>query len=307
MPDEKPTSTQTTNVPALVLEGGGFRGMFTAGVLDVLMERGLTDFSSVWGTSAGAMNAVSFKSGQIGRTMRVMLAFRDDKRFMSLLSFAKTGDMTGGEFVYDHVQNELDPCDRVAFEENPMPMWAVASDVTFGTAGYLPVRHFPEDAQKVRASASLPGVSNIVDIEGHRYLDGGTTDAIPYAVAMGLDGARQVEGHTPAERALVVLTQDRDYVKKGVMEQVALRSHRYDAFPYYTEALRTRPERYNACRERLWELEREGRCLVIAPEKPVTVGVMEHEGAPLLDLYLQGRRQAEARLAEVDEFLHPVE
>lgn len=307
MTDQKPEDCQLDALPALVLEGGGFRGMFTAGVLDVLLERGLTDFSSVWGTSAGAMNAVSFKSGQIGRTMRVMLAFRDDKRFMSLLSFAKTGDMTGGDFVYDHVQNELDPCDNLAFEQNPMPMWAVASDVTFGTAGYLPVCHMPADAQKVRASASLPGVSNIVDIEGHRYLDGGTTDAIPYAVAMGLEGARRVEGHAPARRALVVLTQDRKYVKTGGVEQVALRSHRYDAFPYYTEALRTRPERYNACRQQLWGLEKQGRCLVIAPEKPVTVGVMEHEGAPLLDLYLQGRRQAEARLAEIDAFLHPAD
>lgn len=305
MPDVQLASSRLTDVPALVLEGGGFRGMFTAGVLDVLLERGLTDFSSVWGTSAGAMNAVSFKSGQIGRTMRVMLAFRDDKRFMSLLNFAKTGDVTGGDFVYDHVQNELDPCDNEAFEANPMPMRAVASDVTFGTAGYLPVRHMPEDAQKVRASASLPGVSNIVDIDGHRYLDGGTTDAIPYAVAMGLEGSRRVEGHTPASRTLVVLTQDRDYVKTGGFEQVALRSHRYDSFPYYTEALRTRPERYNACRQQLWGLEEAGRCLVIAPEKPVTVGVMEHEGAPLLDLYLQGRRQAEARLAEIDAFLHP--
>lgn len=271
------------------------------------MERGLTDFQSVWGTSAGAMNAVSFKSGQIGRTMRVMLAFRDDKRFMSFLSFAKTGDMTGGEFVYDHVQNELDPCDNRAFEENPMPMWAVASDVTFGTAGYLPVCHMPEDAQKVRASASLPGVSNIVDIDGHRYLDGGTTDAIPFGVALGLPGSRAVEGHVPASRALVVVTQDRDFVKHGTTEQMVLRSHRYDSFPYYIDALRSRAERYNACRQQLWELEASGRCLVIAPEKPVTVGVMEHEGAPLLDLYLQGRRQAEARLAEVDAFLHPEE
>ena len=196
MPDTNQSSQPTA--PALVLEGGGFRGMFTAGVLDVLMERGLTDFQSVWGTSAGAMNAVSFKSGQIGRTMRVMLAFRDDKRFMSFLSFAKTGDMTGGEFVYDHVQNELDPCDNRAFEENPLPMWAVASDVTFGTAGYLPVCHMPEDAQKVRASASLPGVSNIVDIDGHRYLDGGTTDAIPFGLAWA-SGFAHSRGARPRE------------------------------------------------------------------------------------------------------------
>lgn len=298
-------AAEKTNVPALVLEGGGFRGMFTAGVLDVLLERGLTDFSSVWGVSAGAMNAVSFKSRQIGRTMRVMLAFRDDKRFMSFLNIAKTGDITDGEFVYDTVQNELDPCDDETFMENPMVMYAVASDVTFGTAGYLPVEHLPEDALKVRASASLPLVSRMVEIDGHRYLDGGTTDSIPFAVAMGLEGAREVEGYTPAERALVVVTQDRGYQKGAGSEALAIRSHRYDNYPYYLEALDTRGPRYNAQREQLWELEREGRCLVIAPEKPVEVGVMETAGAPLLDLYLQGRRQAEARLAEIDEFLNP--
>ena len=293
----------TTDVPALVLEGGGFRGIFTAGVLDVLMERGLTRFSSVWGTSAGAMNAVSFKSRQIGRTMRVMLAFRDDSRFMGLASLAKTGDIAGGEFVYETVQNELDPCDNDAFEENPLRMYAVASNVTFGTADYLPVVHLPEDAVKVRASASLPGVSRMVEIDGQRYLDGGTTDSIPFAAAMGLDGAREVAGHTPADRALVVVTQDRGYEKGAGSEAMVLRSRRYESYPYYTEALRTRGPRYNAQRERLWELEREGRCLVIAPEKPVEVGVMETTGAPLLDLYLQGRRQAEARLAEIDAFL----
>lgn len=289
--------------PALVLEGGGFRGMFTAGVLDVLMERGLTGFSSVWGVSAGALNAVSFKSGQIGRTMRIMLAFRDDKRFMSFQSLAKTGDIAGGKFVYETIQEELDPCDNEAFEENPMPMFAVASNVTFGTADYLRVSQLPADAVRVRASASLPGMSRMVEIGGQRYLDGGTTDSIPFAVAMGLPGARRVEGHEPVDRALVVVTQDRGYQKGAGTEAMVLRSHRYDDFPYYTEALRTRGPRYNAQREQLWDLEREGRCLVIAPEKPVEVGVMETAGAPLLDLYLQGRRQAEARLAEIDAFL----
>ncbi len=289
--------------PALVLEGGGFRGMFTAGVLDVLLERGLTGFSSVWGVSAGAMNAVSFKSRQIGRTMRIMLAYRDDLRFMSFLSLAKTGNMTGGEFVYETVQNELDPCDDDAFMENPMSMYAVVSNVTFGTPDYLRVAELPADVLKVRASAALPGVSRMVEIDGQRYLDGGTTDSVPFAAAMGLPGARKVEGHVPAVRSVVVLTQHRAYEKGPGTEAKLLRSHRYDAYPYYIEALRTRAERYNAQREQLWELERAGRCLVIAPDKPVEVGVMETSGGPLLDLYLQGRRQAEARLAEIDEFL----
>ena len=295
--------TEKTNVPALVLEGGGFRGLFTAGVLDVLQERGLYDFSSVWGVSAGAINASNFRSRQIGRTMRDMLAFRDDKRFMSLWSLATTGNMAGADFMYDEVQNHIDPCDVETFNASDLPMYAVVSDVTFGTPDYLPVYRFPDDIDRVRASASLPMVSRIVEIDGKRYLDGGTTDSIPFETAMGLPGAREIEGHVPAERALVVLTQDRGFVRGAGSEAIALKSHLYDAYPYYLEALATRGERYNAQRELLWKLEAEGRCLVIAPEEPVTVGNSERSGEPLLKLYVAGRRQAEARLAEIDAFL----
>ena len=291
--------------PALVLEGGGFRGMFTAGVLDVLQERGVYGFSGVWGVSAGAVNASNFRSRQIGRTMRDILAFRDDRRFMSLWSLATTGDMAGVDFLYDEVQNRLDPCDADAFNANETPMWAVVSDVTFGTPAYLPVRRYPEDIDRVRASASLPTVSRIVELDGHRYLDGGTTDSIPYAAALGLPGAPEVEGRPAAERALVVLTQDRGFVREqaGSGEQIALRSHRYDRYPYYLEALRTRAERYNAQRERLWELEDAGTCLVIAPEEPVRVGSSTRDGESLLALYVAGRRQALERIAEIEAFL----
>ena len=291
--------------PALVLEGGGFRGMFTAGVLDVLQERGVYGFSSVWGVSAGAVNASNFRSRQIGRTMRDILAFRDDRRFMSLWSLATTGDMAGVDFMYDEVQNRLDPCDADAFNASETPMWAVVSDVTFGTPAYLPVRRYPEDIDRVRASASLPTVSRIVELDGHRYLDGGTTDSIPYAAALGLPGAPEVEGRPAAERALVVLTQDRGFVREqaGSGEQIALRSHRYDRYPYYLEALRTRAERYNAQRERLWELEDAGTCLVIAPEEPVRVGSSTRDGESLLALYVAGRRQALERIAEIEAFL----
>ena len=291
--------------PALVLEGGGFRGMFTAGVLDVLQERGAYGFSGIWGVSAGAVNASNFRSRQIGRTMRDILAFRDDRRFMSLWSLATTGDMAGVDFMYDEVQNRLDPCDTDAFNASETPMWAVVSDVTFGTPAYLPVRRYPEDIDRVRASASLPTVSRIVELDGHRYLDGGTTDSIPYAAALGLPGAPEVEGRPAAERALVVLTQDRGFVREqaGSGEQIALRSHRYDRYPYYLEALRTRAERYNAQRERLWELEDAGTCLVIAPEEPVRVGSSTRDGESLLALYVAGRRQALERTAEIEAFL----
>ena len=135
---------------ALVLEGGGFRCMFTAGVLDVLMEHGLYDFGSVWGVSAGSISASSFKSRQIGRTARIMLAFRDDRRFMSFWSLLTTGNIAGGEFMYEEVQNVLDPCDVKTFNGNPTRMFSVASNVVFGTADYLECKSFPEDVAKVQ-------------------------------------------------------------------------------------------------------------------------------------------------------------
>lgn len=299
------TQAQTTTGNALVFEGGGFRGMFTAGVSDVLSEHGLVNFDSVWGVSAGAIIASSFKSRQLGRSMRIMLTFRDDRRFMSLWSWATTGNLAGGEFMYDEVQNHLDPSDDATFNESPLRMYAVASDITFGMPAYLECRHFPEDVVKVQASASMPLVSQMVEIGGHRYLDGGTTDSIPFEAALGRHGATTPTDYQPAQRALVVLTRDRAYEKDGSSEHLVLRSHRYDGFPYYTEALETRKDRYNACRERLFDLEAQegGPVLVIAPEEPVEVATNESDGAKLLGLYLQGRRQTERRLEEIGEFL----
>lgn len=290
-------------VNALVLEGGGYRGVFTAGVLDVFMEHSLYDFASVWGTSAGALNASSFLSKQIGRTIRIMLSFRDDRRLMSFFSLATTGNITGGEFLYHTVQEELDPCDCETFNNNPTRMFVVASDVVFGTPRYFEVKQLPDDVEMIRASSSLPLVSTAVELEGHRYLDGGTTDSVAAEAALGVVSPPDVVDYEPAERAVVVLTQHREYQKGQQLERLALLSRRYKEYPLYVEALRTRAERYMEQRERLWELEREGRILVIAPEVPVTVSTNEHAGEPLLSLYLQGRSQAENRIREIEEFL----
>lgn len=290
---------------ALVLEGGGFRSMFTAGVCDVLQEQGIYDFSSVWGVSAGAINAASFKSRQIGRCMRIMLAFRDDRRFMSLWAWAKTGNLTGGDFMYDEVENHLDPSDDATFNANPLRMFCVATDVLFGTPAYLEAKRFPDDVDMVRASTSMPLVSRTCELDGHLYLDGGTSDSVPFETALGLPEGHELEGYQPAKRALVVLTQDRSYVKTLGTEGVVLRSRRYDDYPYYKEALRTRHTRYNEQRERLWGLEEEAdpRVLVLAPPEPVKVDVAGADGESLLTLYLQGRAEAEKHMEEIKAFL----
>ena len=241
---------------ALVLEGGSYRGIFTAGILDVLREKGVTNFESVWGVSAGAINAVSFRSKQMGRAMRIMLAFRDDPRFLSLRSLITTGDIACAEFMFDEIQNHLDPCDNEEFNQNPMQMYVVASDVTFGTSAYLHVKKFPEDIAMIRASTAMPTVSRIVELDGHRYLDGGTTDSIPFAAALGLpDGkaerAVDIPDHKPAKKALVIVTQDRNFVKTDTNEQFAIRSQLYSAYPYFETALASRAERCRCHNDRI--------------------------------------------------------
>ena len=298
-----PLSADNRN--ALVLEGGGMRGVFTAGVCDVLLERGFADaFYAIWGVSAGATNASCFKARQPGRSIRGYLAYRDDPRFMSVASYLRTGNVAGAEFIYTTIAEQIDPLDYETFNANPLRMVAVASDVTFGTPAYLEVRDLPRDKDRVRASASLPTLSEIVEIDGYRYLDGGTTDSVPVEVALGEREGTGVPADLPAaERAVVVLTQHREYVKGSRYKLMPAAKRRYAGYPAFLEAIASRGERYNAQRQHIWELEAEGKALVIAPPEPVDLSVTESSGDKLLRLYVQGRQQALAALPQLHEFL----
>lgn len=277
---------------AIVLEGGSFRGQFTAGVLDVLMENGV-EVAACYGTSAGALNGINYKSRQIGRVNRVNLAFCNDPRYMGAQSLLTTGSMVGYDFMLNDVQDRLDPFDNEAYLDNPMEMYACVTDVMFGTAAYLPVRNATLDIDSVRASTSLPLVTQPVAIDGHLYLDGGTADSVPVEHALEDAGF---------DRAIVVLTQDRDYVK-GPYGLMGAAQAAYAAYPYLLDAMETRHERYNEQRDHIWEYERESRALVLAPPRPVEVAHVEHDTAKLLDLYIQGRQEAQARLGEIKAFV----
>ena len=297
-------ASMTGTGTALVLEGGGYRGVFTAGVLDVLMEKGLTGFDSVWGTSAGALNAVTFRARQIGRYIRVVLAFRDDSRMMSVMSLAKTGSIAGNDFLYHEVQERLDPLDVETFNSGSTPVWACATDVTFGTPAYLPIRRMPDDMDKIIASASLPMLSEIVEVDGRRCLDGGTADSVPVEVALGLEGFARPEGAgDPASHALVVLTQPRDYRKESAGALMPVARRQYSNKPYYLEALETRPERYNAQRERIFSLEKQGRVTVVAPPESLGIPTTGGSGEVLLHAYLMGRSEAEKSLSQIEKLL----
>lgn len=277
---------------AMVLEGGSFRGQFTAGVLDVLMERGV-ETAACYGTSAGALNGLNYKSRQIGRVNRVNLAFCNDSRYMGAQSLITTGSMVGYDFMLNDVQDRLDPFDNEAYLANPMEMYACATDIVFGTAAYLPIRNATLDIDSVRASTSLPLVTQPVEIDGHLYLDGGTADSVPVEHALEDAGF---------DRAIVVLTQDRGYTK-GEYGLMPAARRAYAAYPYLLDAMESRHERYNEQREHIWEYERQGRALVVAPARPVEVGHVEHDAAKLLDLYIQGRQEAQRLLGDIKEFV----
>ena len=277
---------------AMVLEGGSFRCQFTAGVLDVFMENGV-EVPACYGVSAGALSGLNYKSRQIGRANRVNLAFCNDSRYMGAKSFATSGSVVGYDFLLNDIQDRLDPFDNDAFEKNPMSLYAVATDVVFGTPAYLPVENAVLDVDALRATTSLPLMTQPVEMGDAIYLDGGVADSVPVEHALEDAGF---------DRAIVVLTQDRTY-KKGPYELLAAVHARYAAYPYLLEALENRHERYNEQREHIWEYERQGRALVIAPPQPVEVGHIEHDPAKLLALYIQGRQEGKRRLDEVRAFI----
>ena len=276
---------------AIILEGGSFRGVFTAGVLDVFLENGI-EFDACYGVSAGTLCGMSLKSRQIGRTCRINLAFCDDSRYIGAKAAVTERSVIGYDFLLGEVQEKLDPLDYDAYLANPMPLYATVTDLTFGTADFLEVSNPELDVACVQASTSLPLLTQPVEIGGRLYMDGGLADSVPVEHVLERAGY---------DRAVVVLTRERGFEKQPYGFMPAAR-RAYADYPYFLEALATRHTRYNEQREHIWAYETEGRALVLAPDVPVEVDQIERNAPKLLDLYLQGRRVATRQLDAVRAF-----
>ena len=277
----------------LVMEGGAMRGLFTAGVTDVLMENGFTFDSSV-GVSAGACFGCNYKSGQHGRAIRYNLRFRNEKRYCSWSSLIHTGDMFGAEFCYHTIPEKLDLFDNATYESNPMSFYVVGTDINTGRAVYHNCRTAGgDDLEWIRASASMPLVSRIVKIGGREFLDGGISDSIPL---------RFMES-TGCGRNIVILTQPRGYIKtqSRTLGLVKLRYGR--KYPQLVRAFEERPRMYNDELRYIASAEKAGRALVIAPPEKLPIGHVEHDMDKLLEVYRTGRNAARERLAEIRSFL----
>lgn len=275
----------------LVLEGGGVRGIYTAGVLDVMLENGIT-FDGVIGVSAGAIHGCSFLSGQRGRSIRYYRNYVRDPRIMSIRSWLTTGDIVGAEFCYHTLPDQLDVYDHEAFLRNPTPFYAVCTNVETGLPEYIRLTDMRRQIEYLRASASLPYFSRIVTLEGKKYLDGGCADSIP------VDAMRAL-GH---ERCVVVLTRDASYRKSP--ELTGLARLVYRRYPAFVHTMAHRHEMYNAQAEHVAALENDGSAFVIRPEQPLTIGRLERNVDKVQHVYDQGRADAEKALPALHTFLH---
>ena len=274
----------------LVLEGGGFRGIYTAGVLDVFLENGISA-DGVIGVSAGAVHGCSFLSGQKGRSIDYYTKYCGDPRFMSLKSFIKTGDVVGEEFAYHELPEKLVPYDYSAFDRCGIPFYVTVTNLESGLPEYLRINDMLTEIDYMRASASLPYFSRIVEINGGKYLDGGCSDSIPIKAFREMGYCRNI----------IVLTRHDGYTKK--QEHGLLAKLKYRKYPEFVKALLGLSERYNETLEYIKMLEKNGEVFVIRPSRPLTIGRMEHDPERVRAVYEIGVEDARRGMNALAEWL----
>lgn len=273
------------------MEGGALRGVFTAGVCDVFMENGI-EFDGAVGVSAGAAFGCNLKSKQIGRAIRYNLKYCNDKRYWSVSSLIKTGDIFNVDFCYNKLPFELDLFDVETYNKNSLEFHVVCTDVETGKPFYKICNDGEESVLWVRASSSMPLVSKIVEIGNGKFLDGGITDAIPlrYFESVGYN------------RNVVILTRPIDYVKKKSRFLLFLKIA-FRKYPAIYEAMKNRHEMYRETVEYILEKEKSGEIFVIRPSFALPASRTERDAEKLKSTYETGRKEAEKRIEELKLFL----
>ncbi len=275
----------------LVLEGGGMRGIFTAGVLDFFLDKEI-NFDACYGVSAGACHACSFVAKQRGRAFSVVADYINDRRYCSIYSLLTSGNMFGVELLYEIIPKELYPIDAEAFKNNPTKLYACITNCETGKSEYPLVEDVIEDVEYIRASSSLPLISKMVEINGTKYLDGGLTDSIPVLEAM----------KQGCEKAVVILTQPKGY-KKQDEKMLGLMCRKYKKYPKLAEAMKNRATMYNNTLELIDRYEEKGKIFVIRPDSDLNIGRTEKDRDKLSGAYDTGYKKAEEIYTALVEYL----
>ena len=275
----------------LVLEGGAMRGLWTAGVIDVMMEHDIWPDGLI-GVSAGAAFGCNYKSRQVGRAIRYNTKYARDSRYSGLKSWLTSGNYYNAEFGYHTMPKELDVFDDDAFNKNPMAFYVVCTDVLTGNPVYQLLSEATEETYDwIRASASMPLASKVVELQGRKLLDGGVADSIP------LEYFESIGYH----RNVVILTQPAGYQKEH-NKLMALMRLSLRHYPKMIEAMDKRHLMYNRQLQYVAQAEREGRCLVIRPEGKIPIGHISHDASQMRLVYEQGRRVGEKYIDRIKAF-----
>lgn len=274
----------------LVLEGGGMRGLYTAGVIDVMLDHGFEP-DVVCGTSAGVTFGVNLLSKQRGRVLRYNKRFVGDRRYISLHSWLTTGNMINKDFAYGLLPRELDPFDEETFEKSKAEFYATITNMRTGQAEYVRITDTWKQMDVIHASASLPIICQPVEWQGEKYLDGGLADNIPLDKCLKLG----------CDKVIIVLTRPIDYVRNDHIAPLCRL-----AFPRHKALLRTieqRNDQYNARIQQIRKLEQEGKLFVIRPSEDRPVGRLEKDPEKLKALHALGVQDAQKQWHGLEEYI----
>lgn len=279
------------NSTGLVLEGGGMRGLYTAGILEYFLEEDI-HFPYIIGVSAGACMAASYLSEQPGRNKTVNIDFVNDKRYLSLSNLIKNGELFGMDFIFDKIPNELVPLDVKKILSGKEEFVIVTTNCSTGEPMYFYKEDYEEKTlgKLLRASSSIPFIADTVEYNGVQMLDGGIVDPLPIVKA-------ESDGH---EKNVVILTKPRGYYKKpGRMSNII----NYNKHPKVDERMKIRYKHYNERLEYIFEQEKKGNVIVLAPSVDLGVGRTTRKPAKLEALYELGFNDAKEKAAEIKKFL----
>ena len=275
----------------IVLEGGAFRGVYTSGVLDALMEEDINMRCTV-GVSAGALNGVNYVSGQIGRSGRINLRYRHDSRYVGPKAIRRNKGIIGFDFVFGDMA-KVPPLDKKRFMDKSRQFYAVVTDLKTGKAEYLEKNSGIPPLRAVRASASMPFVSKPVIINGRPYLDGGCSCKIPYQFAID-------KGF---EKIIVIKTRHGDFRKSVSDRKLRAENVVYHNYPEFAKALINSNADYNRQCDELERLAAEGRIFLITPSENITVSRLEGDMEKLGHVYNMGYNDAKNELERLREYL----
>jgi len=274
----------------LVLEGGAMRGLFTAGVLDIFLDNNV-EVTDVVGVSAGTLFGVNYVSKQRGRALRYNLKYINDKRYMNVKSWLKTGNLINKDFTYYKLPFQLDVFDNKTFKESPINFFATVTNIETGEAEFVKIKDAYKQMETLRATSALPFISEIIEVGDKKYLDGGISNSIPIDFFEKQD----------FDKVIVILTRPITYRKEkttGIQYKLF-----YKKYPKLVKKLENRYKEYNDTVDKIVELEKEGKLFVIRPSENITIKRLEKDVEKLQKVYDLGLKDGNNIIEDLKQYL----